>query len=70
MADKPKTQKSQPPEPGVEPIDIPIPTRGQVLGGDLAKSARPIQETDEERAARRACETSAGFTLSETPTEK
>lgn len=43
MADKPKTQKSQPPKPGVESIDIPIPTRGQVLG-DLAKTARPQKQ--------------------------
>ncbi len=43
MADKPRTQKTQPhkgKERGVEPIDIPIPTRGQVFR-DLAESAKP-----------------------------
>jgi hypothetical protein len=40
MPEKPRTQKSQPSEPGVEPIDIPIPTHGQVIG-DLAKTAKP-----------------------------
>jgi hypothetical protein len=55
MAEKPTTQKSQPykgKERGVEPIDIPIPTRGQVFG-DLAKAAKPQKPLPRKRRAKK-----------------
>jgi len=48
MADKP-TQKTQPKKKGAEPIDIPIPSRDQILG-DLAKTAQPENPKRKKRA--------------------